>query len=162
MKSTRRYPISSVNDYSGSICIAYPYVFPQETNLPIDYEIEPHCTLIYLGDVSEASFTMQDLRAVLDNHTFEDLGIIDVSGLALFGQDSDVLVMTLNSSHLTEYFDKVATDLLRLGIENKSSFPGYNPHITLNEDYHGPTIGFDLPTTVGLGQPYVWWGDDRG
>lgn len=156
--------MSSVNDYDDSICIAYPYVFPQDTNLPIDYEIEAHCTLIYLGDFADAEgqFNKDDLQRVLDLISFEDLGIIDVEGLELFGRDKDVLVMTLNSSKLQEYFNIVASKLDDMGIENKSSFPGYNPHITLNENYHGPTIGFTLPTTVGLGKPIVWWGDDRG
>lgn len=156
--------MSSVNNYDDSICIAYPYVFPQDTDLPIDYEIEAHCTLIYLGVFSDAEgkFGMEDLRRVLDSVSFEDLGIIDVEGLELFGFDMDVLVMSLNSSKLQEYFAIVASKLADMGIENKSSFPTYNPHITLNENYHGPTIGFTLPTTVGLGQPEVWWGDQRG
>lgn len=150
------------NDYADSICIAYPYVFPQDTDLPIDYEIEAHCTLIYLGEVDSISFTKEDLRTVLDEHTFEDLGIVDVSGLELFGPDKNVLVMTLDSSKLQEYFQSISSALEAQGIENASPYPDYRPHITLNEAYHGPTIGFTLPTTVGLGQPVVWWGDDRG
>lgn len=150
-----------MSDYPDSICIAYPYVFPQDTDLPIDYSIEAHCTLIYLGEIQEANFTKEDLRHVLDSWTFEGLGIVDVSGLALFGPNKDVLVMTLDSSVLMDYFEEIAHDLSLRGIENKSSFPDYNPHITLNEAYHGPTVGFTLPTTVGLGAPEVWWGDER-
>lgn len=147
--------------YPGSICIAYPYVFPQDTDLPIDYTIEAHCTLIYLGEIQNANFNQSDLLKVLYDVGTLDLGIIDVSGLALFGENKDVLVMTLNSEKLHDHFDVISHDLSLLGIENQSSFPDYNPHITLNENYHGPTVGFTLPTTVGLGQPEIWWGDER-
>lgn len=145
---------------SEGICIAYPYVFPQDTDLPIDYSIPAHCTLIYLGYTAEVDFTPDDVLNSIRGLDFGDLGIVDVDGLALFGTESEVLVMKLKSSHLVDNFELVRDRLAEKGIQNASSFPDYMPHITLNNDYHGPTIGYTLPTTVGLGRPQLWWGEE--
>lgn len=149
------------NQYPDSIGIMYPYVFPQDTDLPIDYDIPAHCTLMYLGEIQETGIRMEQITKALEGIEFEPTGIVDVDGLELFGQDKNVLVMTLKSSDLEENFRKVSEALSEVGIENASSFPDYNPHITLNESYKGPTIGFTLPTTVGLGSPELWYGDGR-
>lgn len=147
--------------YPDSIGIMYPYVFPQDTDLPIDYDIPAHCTLIYLGEIKETGIRMEQITSVLRDVEFNPTGIVDVDGLELFGKDNDVLVMTLKSSDLDENFQKVSEALSSVGIENASSFSDYNPHITLNESYKGPTIGFTLPTTIGLGTPELWYGEDR-
>lgn len=149
------------NQYPDSIGIMYPYVFPQDTDLPIDYDIPAHCTLIYLGEISETGIRIEHVTNALKGIEFNHTGIVDVQGLELFGEDSNILVMTLNSSDLTENFEKVSKALSDVGIENASSFPDYKPHITLNENYKGPTIGFTLPTTVGLGSPELWYGGSR-
>lgn len=145
---------------SEGICIAYPYVFPQETDLPIDYTIRAHCTLIYLGYTGEVDFSKEDVLNSIRGLDFGDLGIVDVDGLALFGPESDILVMKLKSSVLLDNLQVVSDRLLEKGIKNASSYPEYNPHITLTKNYHGPTIGYTLPTTVGLGAPYLWWGEE--
>lgn len=147
--------------YAKSIAIVYPTVFPEATELPIDRSIDAHCTLMYLGEIGEVSFTKDDLQEVLSRFTFEDLGIVDVDGLTLFGKDKDVLVMLLKSSVLEENHAMISAALHEKGIESASYFTDYKPHVTLNEKYHGPTVGYELPTTIGLGSPVVWWGDDR-
>lgn len=149
------------NDYSDSVCVAYPYVFPQDTNLPIDYDMEAHSTVIYLGDVDNIKASKEEVLKALSSVSYNPTGIVDVSGLELFGPESNILVMTLDSSDLTENFGKVSEALGSIGVENASSFPDYKPHVTLNEDYHGPTIGFSLPTTIGLGEPELWWGSEK-
>lgn len=145
---------------SEGICIAYPYVFPRDSDLPIDYSIPAHCTLIYLGYVDEVDFSKEDVLDSVRGMSFGDTGIVDVDGLELFGPESDILVMRLNSSVLMDNFETVRDELAENGIENASSFPDYNPHITLAENYHGPTIGYTLPTTVGLAKPQLWWGEE--
>ena len=145
---------------SNTVWIGYPYVYPQDTDLPIDYNLEAHCTLMFLGESGTIGVTLDELRNYLSGLSFEDTGIVDVDGLALFGVDSDVLVMKLKSSALIDNFEMVRDRLAKVGVENASSFPDYSPHITLTENYHGPTIGYTLPTTVGLGKPQLWWGEE--
>lgn len=142
--------------YPTSMGIMYPYVFPQNTDLPIDYDIEAHCTLMYLGDINDSDLTPESILESLKDIEFNPTGIVDVDKLELFGPENNVLVMTLNSSDLQENFDKVSKVL-----ENASSYSEYRPHITLNENYTGPTLGYTLPTTVGLGYPELWYGDER-
>ena len=148
-------------EYPDSIGIMYPYVFPQDTDLPIDYDIPAHCTLMYLGEISETGLTPEQIIEPLRSVNFESTGIVDVDKLELFGEENNVLVMTLKSSALDSNFQQVSEVLSAVGIPNASSFPDYRPHITLNENYKGPTIGFTLPTTIGLGDPELWFGDGR-
>ena len=144
---------------SSSVGIVYPYVYPQGVDFPTRGN-DPHCTLIYLGPLSDVDFTQEDVLLSLSGLDFGDIGIVDVDGLDLFGQDKDILVMRLKSSVLVDNFEAVRGRLAEKGIENASSFPDYSPHITLTEHYHGPTIGYTLPTTVGLGRPQLWWGEE--
>lgn len=147
-------------NFDTSVMIAYPYVFPQNSDLPIDQDIDAHSTIMWLGDNYEAlGVSKEDIIAALSTIEFEDVGIVDVDELALFGEDKEVLVMLLNSSNLVTNFHRVENVLARIGIQNASEFD-YNPHISLNYNYSGPTVGFDLPTTVGLGQPKLWWGTE--
>lgn len=148
-----------MSEYSDDAGIMYPAVFPQNTDLPIDYEIDAHSTLMYLGDKNDLDF--ETLVSALKPLEFEDVGIVDVDGLSLFGEDGEVLVMRLKSGNLDSNFQMVEDALRSVGVENASEFD-YNPHITLSYEYYGPTEGFtQIPTTVGLGKPQLWWGDDR-
>ena len=148
-----------MGDFDSSVMIAYPYVFPQNTELPIDFNIDAHSTIMWLGEIDDVDASKEDILSALSSIEFEDVGIVDVGELALFGEDKDNLVMLLNSSNLETNYDRVASVLSRIGVYNASEY-SYNPHITLNYSYQGPTVGFDLPTTVGLGTPKLWWGTE--
>lgn len=141
-----------------SVSIVYPYVFPQDTKLPIDYDLKPHSTIVFLGKVSDFEFSQETVLDSLRGLELKDTGIVDVSGLALFGPENDVLVMTLKSQNLLDNHQVVCDRLAEQGIKSASDFD-YSPHVTLTNGYHGPTVGYDLPTTIGLGFPVLWWED---
>lgn len=145
---------------ANTVLLEYPFVFPQDTDLPIDYDLHPHSTLIFLGESATIGTTLDELRSGLSGLQFEDTGIVDVDGLALFGENKDVLVMKLNSSNLLDNYQVASDRIEELGLKNASAFSEYSPHVTLANNYHGPTIGYTLPTTVGLGRPIIRWNDE--
>lgn len=140
-------------DYPDSIGVMYPADF----NVP-----DAHCTVIYLGEMQDAEFTKEDLVLAMKRLALKAPGEVKVLGYDLFGKENDILVIRLDDSLLKENFDKVQRTLAKIGAENKSSFPDYNPHVTVKEHFKGDIRGMvDPPEIITLGAPEIWWGDEH-
>ena len=155
--------IVSVEDqYAQSIAIVYPAVAPaDEYNLPIDREIKTHVTISVLGEIPEVEFDKDELIAVLRNIDWEEITAAEVDQLALFGIDNDFLVMTLDAPALQKNWKRVHDALNIADIPSLNKYPDYRPHITLREKFEGSLIeSEELPETVELGFPTLWWGNE--
>lgn len=153
-----------MSDYSDHIAIVFPVTSSVPTDFDIQEGVEAHCTLIYLGKVSEVSYTKEDVQAVLDRVKISPPESVATSELALFGPDEDVLVMTLDKAELTKARETLERALLKIGAKNGSEYKDYNPHITLdaktNMDLAKATETIDLPPTVTFDTLELWWGDE--
>ena len=136
------------DDHSDDIAIVYP------SDWPVD-DPEAHCTIMYLGAISEANYTKQDLEEAIRKSEIKAPGATPTIGLEMFGEDKDIPVIRLKSLLVSIQKKQLQIMLLSKGIEDASSFPDYKPHVTVSE----PNV--EIPTTVSLGAPAVWWGDER-
>lgn len=148
--------------YAQTIAIVYPAAAPSdEYNLPIDKEIQTHVTINILGQIPEVDFSKDELVITLRNIEWEKITEAKVGHLELFGLDSDFLVMTLDAPALRNNRNLVYETLAGVGISSLDKFPEYRPHITLMENYEGLLESpEDLPETVKLGLPTLWWGNE--
>lgn len=139
------------NDHSDSIVIVYPAFW----NGNIDPEA--HCTILYLGNISDASFSREDIENALSGMDLVAPGQINVVGTEMFGENKDYPVWLLEPTALLNLTRKLIEDgLSTIGAENASEFKDYRPHVTVNQ------LDFDLPNDyVELGVPTLWWGDER-
>ena len=137
-------------DYSDSIAIVWPV-----ENFP-DIE-EAHCTIIYLGKISEVDFTKEDVQYVLDKLPLVSPGNAPTTSTDLFGKDNDVPVVLLEPTYQIK-LDKflIESALSVLNIHNASEFAdNYRPHVTLT------SIFDEAPEFFVLGSPVLWWGNER-
>lgn len=120
---------------------------------------DSHCTVIFLGYTDEADFTRDMVLDVLENTLVEWFPQeFATAGTDWFGVDRDVPVMRLMSSWLKNYRAYVERVLHEAGIRPTASAISweYQPHVTLPEGFEG-----ELPKTVTLFKPVLWWGDER-
>lgn len=153
----------SVEDqYAQTIAIVYPAVAPSdEYNLPIDKEIHAHVTISLLGEIPEVDFDKDELVATLRSIEWEQITEADVHQLDLFGVEKDFLVMTLDAPALQKNWKLVNDALTIADIPSLNKYPDYQPHITLRENYDGSlVVSEELPETVKLGFPTLWWGTE--
>lgn len=138
-------------DHSGDIAIVYPVSWPAPTkDVP-----EPHCTLIYLGDISDATFTLEDLQDAVDTFIWEPFDVA-IGEVQMFGPDEDIPVVTLLGQTLYDNRQIFEAELNERGIKSASEYD-YSPHITVD-----PRSMVAMPfNTVHLGLPKIWWGDQR-
>lgn len=136
------------DDHSQSIAIMYPADWPAD-------DPEAHCTLYYLGEAPDIEFTPDDLLDALDEAQLVAPGEVPTAGLELFGPEKDIPVALLDSLLLKLQKKMLSGPLTARGIKDGSSFPQYKPHVTMkNPDT-------EIPPTVTLGAPEVWWGGER-
>lgn len=145
-------------EYPTSIGLMFPSSWPKD--LP-----DAHCTLLYLGDMAEATFTKEDLQIVLKRLSTKAPGKIQITGLDLFGPNKNVLVATLDRTDLQPVRDSFGRTLAKINIENASEYKDYNPHVTISEDFSGTLEdakrATKLPSHLILGAPVLWWGNDH-
>lgn len=140
-------------DYSDSAGLMWPASF--DGSEAVD---DPHCTIMFLGNASE----LRMKPAYIFMHIFDYLdapGEIAVVGTEVFGNEEKVWVATLDPAALETLQKGIQEALSAVGVENKSSFPDYRPHVTL-----GPAtsdVAPEAPSVVVLGEPQVWLGDER-
>lgn len=142
------------NDYSNSAGLMWPATF--EGSDAVD---DPHCTIMFLGNADELRVSpAYIISAMLD--LLDAPGEVAVQGPEVFGSDEKVWVAVLEPEALSSLQASIQEALKEIGVENKSSFPDYRPHVTL-----GPAVDESnppaVPSTVVLGEPQVWLGDDR-
>lgn len=153
----------SVEDqYAQTIAIVYPADPPSDKyNLPIDKEIHSHVTISLLGEIPEVSVDKEELVTTLRNVEWEEITEAEVEQLALFGLSRNFLVMTLDAPALQKNWRLVNDALASADISVLNKYPDYRPHITLRENYDGSLpLSKDLPETVTLGFPTLWWGTE--
>lgn len=140
------------NEADASIAIVYPVSWPSPTeDVP-----HPHSTLIFLGNVADATFTKDDLKKVLKMFIWEPFDVA-LGEVEMFGDNKDVPVVTLLGDQLYVIRQTLEEELSKVGIKNASQHE-YNPHITVD-----PISMSSVPLmTVRLGKPQIWWGTDRG
>lgn len=153
-------------DYSDSIAIVFPADWPNESsNLKVNKPSEPHCTLIWLGNIPDVSYTKEDVQNLLDRMSIKAPGEVPTTGVELFGPEGDVLVVTLDSERLEPIRDAIEEGLKKIGGKNASQYKDYKPHVTIDEEAtlskEEAEIELDIADTVTLGAPVVWWGDER-
>lgn len=145
-------------EYLTSIGIMFPASWPEDLD-------DAHCTLIYLGDMADATFSREDLEIVikrLDTRAPEE---VIVTGLELFGRDKNVLVATLDNIKLAPIRGSFERTLAKIDVYNASEFTEYRPHVTISEEYSGTLEDaykeIKLPKTLFLGAPRLWWGNEH-
>lgn len=144
----------AVNDYPDSIGVMWPVYFLE------DYEHgnfdSAHVTCMYLGEMQDINFTKEELLVTLTNR-YSDMFIwATVADRVMFGENSDVTVLTLANSHIHAIHDEVESLLNAIGIQSASSFTDYKPHVTVDQEtWDNP------PNGVLLGPLMVWWGNER-
>ena len=122
-------------------------------------DVDWHCTIIYLGQTDEVSFTKEDLAPVTDRlKDLPEFGSVKVGDEAMFGPDSDVPVWLLEDTdgRLADVHTLISGMFKLLGIESASEFKDeYRPHITVESHE------ISKPGEITLGKPTLWWGDNR-
>jgi 2'-5' RNA ligase len=150
------------DQYAQTIAIVYPAVVPADKYaLPIDREIQTHVTINVLGEISEVTYSKDELVAALCDIEWEDIAEAEVNQLDLFGVSNDFLVMLLDAPALHNNWKLVNDALANAGIYGINKYPNYRPHLTLREKYDGDLmLSENLPDTVKLGSPTLWWGTE--
>ena len=147
-----------MSEYSESVTMMFP------ASWPVD-KPDAHCTIIYLGEKGELPVGKDILDAVVARLGFSDPGPVPVTGLELFGPESNVLVATLDPERLQPIRDSFERTLAKVGVYNASQYKDYKPHVTIQEDYEGSLDdarkSLFVPKTIGLFAPELWWGDDH-
>lgn len=153
-----------MSDNSDHIAIVFPVTSAVPTDFNIQEGVEAHCTLIYLGKVSEATFTKEDVQSVLDRMQISAPGEVSTLSLELFGPEQDALVITLDDTRLVDIRNSIEKSLSEVGSGNASEYADYRPHVTLDAktdltlDMAMESI--EIPMTVTLDSPELWWGDE--
>jgi len=137
------------------IAIVYPVSWPSPTeDVP-----NPHSTLIFLGPVEDATFTKDDLKAVLKVFIWEpfDAALGEVKMFTDDDGNDTIPVVTLLGEQLYVNRQTLEEELGKHGIKDASEHE-YSPHITVD-----PVSMQSVPLmSVRLGKPQIWWGTDRG
>jgi len=144
-----------MSDYPDSVGIMWP----------VDAEgiDDPHCTTIYLGDKDQLP-SKEEILSSLQQVPWSTPGEIPVASTERFGQGTDdspyVDVAKLDDpGHLLTQrslmLDRLDADL---GVKDGSSFPEYQPHVTLGQE---GTEHPEAASSYVLGAPQLWYGDER-
>jgi 2'-5' RNA ligase len=145
-------------EYPTSIGLMFQSSWPKNLD-------DAHCTLLYLGDMADATFSKEDIESVVQRLDISAPGEVKVTGLDLFGPQGNVLVATLDSLKLRPIRDAFESTLAKINIFNASQYKDYKPHVTISEGFSGTldeaTANTVLPEYVTLGAPELWWGNDR-
>lgn len=123
--------------------VMYPYEIP-----------EGHATIMFLGEVADLDI---EPETVLQSITeIESPGLVDVVSFEVFGNEEKVWVALLDDEKLFDLRERIAIDLYNIGLESKSDYEDYRPHVTLapyeSDDQELPDIYY-----VALGVPRLWW-----
>lgn len=138
-----------MSENSTGIAIVWPAWFLGSTDPQL------HATALFLGDTETTTFNRKDIEAVLRWEGL-DPGATRVTGLALFGKEGNVPVLTLSSDVLQVEQEWIVRELEMYGIESQSTF-GFSPHVTIAKE----TARSYFPHYVQLEHPVLWWGSTR-
>lgn len=142
-------------DFSDYISYMYPV-----HNIPNIVVTEPHCSLAFLGKISEVSFDKDLAFSILRHANLEAPGQVEVHGIEMFGENKDIPVMILDNTILLKRQRGMIDTLLNaMGIEETSNHP-FRPHVSISYGV-GIPLDFATPGYVTLEKPELWWGDER-
>ena len=136
-----------VSDFSQSISVVFPASWPDRE--------DAHCTIMYLGEIPDVSFTKAQLLAAVQPVAPGTYLAADTAGVEMFGPDNDIPVVPLQHPLLDVIHKMMTIELLSVGIESASEFTEYRPHVTITD------ADTDIPSIIILGPPVVWWGLDH-
>lgn len=129
--------------------------YPVTSSTVTDVE-DLHSTVIFLGKVEDANFTVGDVLSAFDSFIFKAPGKVNTVSIDLFGPNNDIPVYKIESPpsvyNELAYTRRVMDLLLHSVCIASSSDYSYNPHVTVNEFLE------DWPEFT-LGVPVLWWGD---
>lgn len=156
-----------MNDELGACIVA----IPEDTGLPIEVDGGPHVTLGYFGDVPLSNRYAKELLDVVREISQSYNGPIagDVRKLSYFGEDKDVVVLTLDDTfespfvHLRDrLLDTMSDDLVKI-FDSVQTFPNYRPHLTLGYTKDGFTLPDiqGLPKILKIRAIALWNGDQQ-
>jgi 2'-5' RNA ligase len=134
---------------STGIAIVWPAWFLGSTDPLL------HVTALFLGDTETTKFSRDDIERVLRWEGAHP-GACRVTGMALFGKEGNVPVLTIDSPALRIEQEWLTKELDMYGIVSPSEFP-FNPHVTIAKEEAKPYF----PHYVQLESPVLWWGSDR-
>lgn len=139
---------------STGIAIVWPAYFLGSTDKFL------HCTALFLGDTETTKIDRRDIEHVLRWQGAHP-GACRVTGMALFGKEGNVPVLTIESRALTIEQEWLARELDMYGITSPSEF-GFNPHVTIaKEAEHIQDSELFRPNFIYLESPVLWWGEQR-
>lgn len=140
------------DEIDNSKCLMWPASFPGSDAIE-----DAHCTVLYMGD--DVDLELDPTLVLSALYPYLDApGVVEVTGVEIFGEDEKVWVATLATNRL----DPLRSDIKevvhsQLNVSDASSFPTYRPHVTL-----GPVTDEDnppaAPTEVTLGSLELWLG----
>lgn len=148
-------------DFSDDVSIMFPTRLPTNVGLPerSDEIGEEHVTFIYFGDEFENPVeTRKEIESIMRSKNLVPRGpfYVNVLGYDLFGPDEDILVVRLDSPYLV-HLQRQALDIFEsLGYNNGSSFPNYNPHVTIAYDWTGGLTDLPKLDRIILQKAQVW------
>lgn len=155
-----------INDY-GACVVA----IPEDTGLPIEVDGGPHVTLGYFGDEPLSNeYTKELLDVVRDlANSYNGPIAADVRNLSYFGENKDVVVLTLDDTfespfvHLRDRMLDGLSDNLAKIFESAQTFDQYKPHLTLGyleDGYELPDIQ-GYPKIINIRAIALWNGDQQ-
>lgn len=136
-------------------------MFPATVDTKIETNVDPHVTLLYLGEIADLKYTPVALLHALKPYRGLTVGEVRPKSFEFFGRHNEDLVVEVADPLLPIVRSLVEKVLSGTGAENASEFKEYRPHVTLIEDFYGDIDNLELPSLVTLGPLEIWWGDDR-
>lgn len=141
-------------DYSKTATLVWPATYSEDLEV-----MDPHVTILYMGEFSTLAATATDLLEILQKYAFAP-GEVYSSKFSIFGEDEKVLVLELDipEDYLT-IREMMKYDAESVGGRDASTYTTFSPHLTL-----GPADdSLETPRRplgeVTLGSPQLWWGN---
>lgn len=137
-----------------SALIAYPVEFLDE----VKDIYQPHVTLFYFPDVTNAEFTKQEMvNAIAESHFKRTHHLATVFGAKAFGPDKNVPVLRVGVGQqvLSHVYASIKTVLNRNNMFFDNTW-GFDPHVTVDLE-----TALTPPKQVLLRPLELWWMDDE-
>ena len=151
-----------MSDYTSSAGLMWPATFPGSENVD-----DPHCTVVYLGDVKAPPLDNPLALLLVTNDYLAAPGEVAVTGIEKFptgGSGGDaggaVWVARLDDSTLGPLRAEIKAAAEHWAFKDASSFPDFKPHVTLGK-YNGEDSRPEAPKSVNLGELEAWWGAEH-
>ncbi len=138
-----------------SIVIVWPAHFEGST------DSTSHVTALFLGKTggkfAKAHPNFRErLEVFLDGMT-QDPGPIGVEQLGHVGYRKDIPALMLGfQNELADQYAYMHSQLSQGGVPIDATY-AFRPHVTLSKEHD-----FEIPETVHLEAPILWWGNERG